>query len=102
MHKTLAVISFALAAMLTSQSAQAGNYCPAPYKVFLKPPTQWNTPGNWSVSKPCCRGSGGDVEIAFCVGYSTAVGGAVGGCKPNDGKCLKGHNVTRGGIKERL
>ena len=99
MRKTLAVISIAVATMLTGQSAQAAT-CPSGYKVFLNTPTQWNTPGNWSVSKPCCRGSGGDVQIASCVGYSKASGGTIGGCKPGDAKCAQGHNVTKGGSKQ--
>ena len=92
---------FAAVLMLTGLPAQAAT-CPAGFKLFLNTPNQWNTPGNWSVSKPCCRGSGGDVEIAYCVAYAKKPVGSVGStCKPGDAKCNKGHDVRKGGTNQQ-
>ena len=104
MCKSFAMIGIAIGAALIGQPAQAAT-CPSGYKVFLNPPTQWQTPGNWSVSKPCCRGSGGDVQIASCVAYAKApvgkgpVGSQGSSCAPGDAKCAQGHDVRKGGAK---
>ena len=68
MYKFFAMIGISVVVVLAGQPAQAA-VCPAGFKFFPNPPTQWNTPGNWSVAKPCCRGTGGDVEIAYCVAH---------------------------------
>lgn len=101
MLKISSTLAIAAVVMLTGYQAQAAN-CPAGYKLFSNTPNQWNTPGNWSVSKPCCRGSGGDVEIAYCVAYAKNPVGSVGsGCKPGDAKCNQGHDVRKGDSRQQ-
>lgn len=100
MLKVFATLGIAVVVSLAGQPAQ-GATCPAGYKSFLNTPNQWNTPGNWSVSKPCCRGSGGDVQIASCVAYAKKPVGTVGShCKPGDAKCVQGHDVRKDGFQQ--
>ena len=100
MHTMFSTLGIAAVVMLSGLPAHAAT-CPAGYKLFLNTPNQWNTPGNWSVSKPCCRGSGGDVQIAYCVAYAKKTVGSGGSpCKPGDAKCVQGHDVRTGGSKQ--
>ena len=101
MRRIFSALGVAAVVILSGLPADAAT-CPTGYKVFLNTPNQWNTPGNWSVSKPCCRGSGGDVEIAYCVAYAKKpVGSASGNCKPGDAKCNQGHDVRKGSSQQQ-